>query len=142
MFFAKKFSQTEEKLACLHKQLEEFSASVPMHYSDRDDESVGVRPFKFVPINDKVRQHECCAKTFGVTMLSVEFSAGGVIDRHCHDEFDEIIFLVEGDAYDADTMERLTEGLAYYIPRGQYHTISSNGGAVMIVLFRPKLEAK
>jgi quercetin dioxygenase-like cupin family protein len=139
MYLGKTFSKTEQDLACVHRRIEEYSASVPMHYSGKDNESVEVRPFKFVPINDKVRQHECCAKTSGVTMLSVEFSAGGVIDRHCHDEFDEIVFLVEGDAYDADSGEQLTEGHAYYIPRGQYHTIGSTGGAVMIVLFRPKL---
>jgi len=136
MLFAKRFKKLETELHCIHKQFEQFASSVPMNYQS-GVKRIGVGK-QWLEVSGGVYQRECDSPTKQTTMLNVTFALGSSIERHNHPENHETIFVVEGEIRDMDTGVTISAGSVYHIPIGQYHSIVSEHGAILAVIFRPK----
>ena len=132
-----KSHELKDRLAEVHKNLLEFSTRIDMNFAGAGRKYIPVDGW--TDIGHRVRFAENPLPAQASTILDVVFEPGGYIDRHNHPHHEETVFVIEGSIGDADTGVIVKEGGLYIFPAGQFHTISSENGARIVVIFRPKM---
>ena len=134
--YKKTSDEVEEKLSCAHKRIANFAARVDMLYPERNDYlSVGAA---WEAISAGVRADKCQLPTIDSTILNVVFDPRSVLPTHHHKDREESIYVVEGEIVDESRDVRIGTNQVYVIPTGVDHTIYSERGAKLNVVFRPK----
>jgi quercetin dioxygenase-like cupin family protein len=116
-----------------------YAAQIQMQYSDIATEYVTVDSH-WINTCDGVKHVECQLPTNDCTLLNVVFEPNTKIERHKHDNSKETIFVVEGEIIDLETNTIIGTNAVYIIPAGRYHTLYSKQGALLNILFHPKLQ--
>jgi quercetin dioxygenase-like cupin family protein len=135
--FGKPYEETERKLKAAHEDVRDFVARVEMRYAGKT-EHIPVAA-NWTPVCGGVRQVECYLPVSECTLLNVVFEPGAVIERHSHADHRETIFVVEGEIIDVENGVVTGTNGVYVIPPGRYHIIKSERGALLNVLFHPKI---
>lgn len=133
----KKSKSLEEKLMRAHSNIREWVAAVDMNYDSGKVINVPISKV-WMTACDGVREVECQLPTTECTLLNVILDPGATVPRHFHDLQTEIIFVVQGKITDLDNGVSKNNHEVYVINPKQYHTIHSESGALLNVLFVPK----
>jgi len=131
-------SETDQQIATAHEAIAQHVAKIDMRWSKCDISHVEIGPH-WAEICPGVRQVECQLPTTACTLLNVVLDPGAAIPRHNHESARETIFVVEGEILDGETGIITGTNGVYVIPVGRHHTISTTRGALVNVLFHPKI---
>lgn len=129
-------SETETKLKDAHKALREY-VSIDMHFDTGKTNSPITNSWTMLA--DGVQQIEGAHSSQTATILNVVFAPNSLLPRHFHNNNEETIFVIEGYIVDNETGIKTEPNGVYTIPAKQPHEIYSKSGALVNMIFRPKL---